>query len=150
MTNFLTPLNDMMWIGIAKGEAVSSYRPTTILHLTDVNDIGAFAVAAFENPDKFNGKIIPLASQRLQVEEALSELRAAAGRDIKSVYRSDEESAQLAKTNPIVGGQLFLRDSTDTKVDIEELKKWGVQLGTFTQFLKREKEWVDRTFAATH
>jgi len=150
MTNFLTPFNDLMWPGIGKGEAVSSYRPTTILHLTDVNDIGAFAVAAFDNPDKFSGKIVPLASERLSVEEAISELRAATGRHIKSVYRSDEESAELVKTNPIITGQLFLRDSPDKRVDIEDVKKWGVQLGTFAQFLQREKEWVDRTFAAAH
>lgn len=150
MTNFLTPFNELMWPGIGKGEAVSSYRPTTTLHLTDVNDIGAFALAAFDNPSKFNGKIIPLASQRLSVEEALSQLRAATGRDIKSVYRSDEESAELAKTNPIITGQLFLRDRTDKIVEIEDVKKWGIQLGTFAQMLKREKELVDRTFAAAH
>jgi uncharacterized protein YbjT (DUF2867 family) len=150
MSNFLTPFNGMMWPGIGEGVAVSSYRPNTILHLTDVNDIAGFVVAAFNNPDKFNGKVIPLASERLPVEEALNQLRTATGRDIKSVYRSDEESAELALKIPIITGQLFLRDSTATKVNIDDVKKWGVKLSTFAQFLEREKEWVDRTFAAAH
>lgn len=148
MTNFLTPFNKSMWPGIENGEAASSYWPTTTLNLTDVNDIGAFVAAAFSNPDQFNGKIIPVASQKLAVEEALSQLRAASGKVIKSVYRSDEESVRLVKTIPIIAGQLFQRNATDDKVDFKEVKKWDVQLGTFGEFLDREKAWVDRTFVA--
>jgi uncharacterized protein YbjT (DUF2867 family) len=148
MTNFLTPFSKSMWPGIENGEAASSYWPTTILNLTDVSDIGAFAAAAFSNPDQFNGKVIPVASQKLAVEEALGQLRAASGKDIKSVYRNDEESARLIKTIPIITAQLFQRNTTDDKVEFEEVKKWGVQLGTFSEFLDREKAWVDRTFVA--
>jgi hypothetical protein len=148
MTNFLTPFNELMWPGIGKGEAISSYLPTTILHLTDVNDIGAFAAAAFSNPDKFDGKIVPLASQKLQVEESITQLSVSAGRDIKPIYRSVEQSAELARTNPIITGQLFLRDGANAEIEIEDVEKWGIELNTFAQFLDREKVWVDRTFGA--
>lgn len=146
MTNFLWPLNQLLWPEISEGRAVSSYRPTTVLHLTDVNDIGAFAVAAFEDPLKFNGKTIDLASEKLQVEDAIDRLRKASGRDITSIYRTDEESAQLVKEIPLITSQLYYRDTNDIKLDMDEVRSWGVPLGTFAQFLEHKKDLVDRTF----
>ena len=115
MTNFLLPLNQLLWPEISEGQAVSSYRPTTVLHMTDINDIGAFVIAAFEDSQKFSGKIIPLAGENLQVEEAINPLRAASGRGITSLYRTDEESARLVKEIPLITAQLYYRDSNDNQ-----------------------------------
>jgi hypothetical protein len=147
MTNFLLPLNQLLWPEISEGQAVSSYLPTTTLRMTDVNDIGAFAVAAFEDPQKFNGKIVPVVSEKLQVEEAINQVRTASGREITSVYRTDEESARMVEAIPLISAQLYYREFDDMEIDMGEVRSWGVPLGTFAQFLEREKELVDRTFA---
>ena len=104
-------------------------------------------LAVFSDPERFNQATIPVASQKLVVEDALDQLRAASGKQIRSVYRSDEESIKLMDSIPIIKGQLFQRNTTGDKVGIEEVKGWGVRLGTFDEFLSREKAWVDQTFA---
>ncbi len=46
---------------------------------TAPDDIGAFAVAAFQNPEKFNGRETELISESLTAEQIVEALEAATG-----------------------------------------------------------------------
>jgi hypothetical protein len=49
-------------------------------------------------------------------------------------------------TNPFIGSQVFLRDG-EKWVDAERVKTWGIGLGSFKEFLVREKGAVSETYA---
>lgn len=58
----------------------SEYYTTTdsLAHIV-TDDIGAFAVAAFLNPDKFNGREIELVGEHLTADQIVEALEAASG-----------------------------------------------------------------------
>jgi uncharacterized protein YbjT (DUF2867 family) len=146
MTNFLPPFVMFMFPQlITERTFVSSYKPDTLLPLIDPNDIGAFAVAAFIDPGKFSGQAVALAGQKLAVSEVIAQLGKSAGFEIKTVYRTDEESDELAKTDFKIEGQRMTLNLHKV-VEIGEVEKWGIPLGTFEGFLEREKERVVEMF----
>lgn len=145
-TNFLAPLAEFMFPGLGLAKFTSSYRPDTILPLVDPNDIGAFATAAFSEPQRFGGHDIQIVSERLTVEEVVQALAKAAGRPIEAIYRTAEETAAL-KDNPLISGQLLALD-LDQYADLEKVKGWGIPLTSFAEFLQDAKEKVDATFSA--
>lgn len=150
MTNFFLPSAPFMFPGLSeKGEFVTSLSPRTVLPLVDPADIGAFATAAFLDPGKFHGQEIRLAGDPEAVEQIVQMLSIVSGRKITAFYRSQEETEELAKTSPFIAGQLLSLDM-DRSLDVEELKVWGVPLGTFSNFLAREQELVKKTFHPTN
>ncbi|KAF5255966.1 hypothetical protein FOXYS1_13592 [Fusarium oxysporum] len=70
----------------------------------------------------------------------------ATGRDMKAEFYTDEQVAQAMDTNPFIGSQVFLRDG-EKWVDAERVKTWGIGLGSFKEFLVREKGAVSETYA---
>ncbi|KAF2434375.1 NAD(P)-binding protein [Tothia fuscella] len=144
-SNFLTPLSSFMFPGLGeRTEFVSSYRPDTILPLVDPNDIGAFATAAFLEPQKFGGHDIQVVSERLTVEAVIQILGEASGKTIKAIYRTAEETSAL-KDNPLISGQLLTLD-LDNYANLEKVKGWGIPLTSFRDYLKNEHEKVGATF----
>lgn len=146
MTNFLFPLTFFMHPETPREKKfVSSYRPDSLLPLIDPNDIGAFAAAAFTNPKQFNEKTITLFSQLKTVDDAIEVLGRLSGQPIEAVYRSDEETDAMIKSNPFVQSQKFGR-ALSSGLSLDEVKSWGVPLGTFEEYLKREQDLVKKTF----
>jgi uncharacterized protein YbjT (DUF2867 family) len=147
MTNFLGFTSKRMLPELSKEKKfVCSYKPDTLLPLIDPYDIGAFAVAAFRHPERFNNQVIPLSTENVRVDQVVKDLGNACGQPIQAVYRSDEETEALAKTNPMVAGAKWMTDLYK-EGDIEGVKGWGVPLHSFTEFLERENELVQATFA---
>ncbi|OQD81204.1 hypothetical protein PENANT_c029G03641 [Penicillium antarcticum] len=145
MTNFLFPMNQM-YPGLAeKGVFTTALAPDTVLPMVDPNDIGRFAAAAILEPVKFNHHEIEIASEFMGAEEIMRALAHATGRDFKAVFMSEEEVDKQKATNPFVAGQLMMRDLSSF-VDMEKVKAWGLPLGTFAQFLMREKARVDTSY----
>lgn len=67
----------------------------------------------------------------MQMMEILS---AATGREMKAEFYSDEKVAKEINTNPFLGSQVYLRDG-EKCVDANKVKTWGIELGTFDEFL---------------
>ncbi|KAJ5353747.1 hypothetical protein N7541_006311 [Penicillium brevicompactum] len=145
MTNFLSPMARMYQGFTETGVFTTAYTPDTVLPMVDPHDIGAFAAAAVLNPAGFNQQGIPIASQFLGVEDLIQYISRATGRELKIVYLSEEEVQSQKATNPFIAGQHMAR-SMASLVDLEEVKKWNLPLGTFDQFLQREKARVDATY----
>lgn len=146
-SNFLVPLGARMFPELGPQKTfVSSFTPDTVLPLIDPYDIAAFTIAAFENPAKFGGQTIELASEARTVEGIVASLSKVAGTTLKVVYRTDEETEELGKVNPIIKGQLLGRQLINF-IDVDKVNTWGVPVGTFDQFLAREDERVKSTFS---
>jgi uncharacterized protein YbjT (DUF2867 family) len=141
MTNLTAPLVHWMFPELASGEFVSSYTPDTILPLIDPYDIGSFVAAAFQNPRRFEGKIIKLAGQKLSIEETVDEIRAASRAAIKIRYRTAEENEAEINENPRIAAQYFTV-GMDKFVDLQEVKQWGIPLTTLRDFLEKNKDTI--------
>ncbi|KAJ5499053.1 hypothetical protein N7453_008104 [Penicillium expansum] len=104
-----------------------------------------FAAAAVFDPVKFNHQEIEITSEFLGVDAIIQSLSHATGREMSVVYMSDEEIGEQKATNPFIAGQFMARD-LGSFVDFDKVKAWNIPLGTFEQFLQREKSKVDATY----
>jgi uncharacterized protein YbjT (DUF2867 family) len=148
MSNYIGDKVNLLYPGAAQtGLFTVAFRPTTTLIAVDHEDIGAFAVAAFQNPEKFHGQAIDLITEIITFEKALEIMRRATGRNLRARYLSDEELDEAKKTNPLLVLQEVMRNFTlerDVKADA---RRWGVETGSFERFVEREKKAFDETYA---
>jgi uncharacterized protein YbjT (DUF2867 family) len=145
MNNMLAPKVKMYHPFTETGVFTTAFAPDTLLPMVDPNDIGQFAAAAVLNPVKFNQQEIEIASEFLGVDDLMQSLSRATGRDLRAVYLSDDEISVQKATNPFIAAQLMARDLASF-VDLEKVKSWNIPLGTFDEFLQREKSQVDATY----
>lgn len=145
MANFLQP-KVRMYPGLVETNTwTTAMEPTTGIPLVDTDDIGKFVVAAFCDPAKFHKKEISIAGEVITPDEVMQQLGEANGRDMRNVFLTDEEIEAQRATNIFVVAQLMFRD-LDKCVDLEETRSWGIPLGTFKEFLKRESKAVKETY----
>lgn len=82
-----------------------------IIPLVDVDTIGRFGVAAFMGPERFDKQEIELVDEFSTVDKVLGKLGRATGRDLQTVYMTDEEIAE--GSNLFVAGMLMMRGLTE-------------------------------------
>ncbi|KKK16910.1 hypothetical protein P175DRAFT_0427944 [Aspergillus ochraceoroseus IBT 24754] len=146
MANMLPPHVHMMYAGLVdKGEFATALTPETVLPMIDTNDIGKFGAAAFGDPDRFHEKEFEIASELLGMDDLVKSLSRATGRHLKVNYLAEDEVDRQKATNPFLAGQQFARDMVQF-VDMDEVRAWGIPLGTFEQFLEREKDRVAQAY----
>jgi uncharacterized protein YbjT (DUF2867 family) len=138
-SNILPPILSFYFPNIAQGKIDTSYRPDAIIALVVPEDIGAFAAAAFNAPEKFAGKALPVVSEWLTTAEILDQFVKASGREYEVHYWTEEETAEMAKTNPIILGQT-LTHGLEKWAPMNEVESWGVPLTTFREFLETNKD----------
>jgi len=125
----------------------TSMTDETQLPILDHVDIAKFAVAAFQNPDAFQGRAMGLASDQMRIQEMLDLLAEAAGQpgSIRAMFMTDEEIEAQAEGTSFSTTHKVLRTASDY-VNMEELRAIA-PLTSFRDFLEREKEAVKRTYA---
>ncbi|KAI1160314.1 hypothetical protein F5B18DRAFT_633294 [Nemania serpens] len=145
MANWLAPKVGM-YRGLAEtGTFTTALRPDTVIPCIDEYDLAAFAIAAFKDPARFHRQEVPVASAMYTTEEILKSLSQATGRKITGNYLSDEEAAEIGKTDIFILSQKGTRALGDY-FNMDEVANWGIPLHTFQQFLEREKVGVDQTY----
>lgn len=141
-TNLLPPLVHWMYPEMKEGKMVNSYGPDCVLTLIDPEDIGAFVAASVNDPAKFCGQTIPLVGDSMRFDDLMKTYSEACQYPFEVVYRTDEETEALM-ANPFVSGHVMVRNF-ERMVDMEEIKKWGIPLTTFKQFLEKHKDELPR------
>ncbi|KAK3998209.1 hypothetical protein QBC44DRAFT_376070 [Cladorrhinum sp. PSN332] len=150
MANFLSPKVEFLYPGtLDTGTFTLAYKPDELLPLVDQEDIARFAVAAFREPEKFHGQKITLASEKLAVDEVIKKIAEATGRDhvIKARYLSEEEVREGLAGNPLLAVQKMAEGMAGL-VDLDEVRGWGVEMGTFDGFLVREAKGFEETYGS--
>lgn len=79
MTNLLPPRVYWMYPEFQERKFVNSYSPDCVLTLVDPDDIGAFILAAFENPKRYTGQVVSVVGENMRVGDMLKELENASG-----------------------------------------------------------------------
>ncbi|KAI3317094.1 NAD(P)-binding protein [Xylariaceae sp. AK1471] len=145
MANFLLPKAVRYPELVQKNTWTTAMIPSTKIALIDQDDIAKFAVAAFQDQKRFHRQEITIASELLTPGEMLSRLGTASGRPMKAVFYTEEEIEERKKTDLFIQGQLMMK-AVERFVDLEEVNKWGIPMGTFEEFLERHAEEVKATY----
>ncbi|KAH6838528.1 hypothetical protein B0I37DRAFT_387118 [Chaetomium sp. MPI-CAGE-AT-0009] len=150
MSNYLAPKVQMQFPGAAEeGLFTAAYQATSVLPLIDHEDIAKFAVAAFQQPDRFHEQDIDVISEIITFEQSIEILRRVLGRpNIRAHYLEGEELRAAQATNPIMVLHELLRHlDLHGNVDAREAaKKWGIETTTFEEFVVRERKAFEETY----
>ncbi|KAF2644688.1 NAD(P)-binding protein [Massarina eburnea CBS 473.64] len=138
MSNVTSPTVNHYLPGTADGQIVTSFKPDGILAAVDTDDIGAFAAAAFNDPEKFVGWHVPVASECLTTAELIDQISRVTGRSYNVHYRTAEETAALSH-DPFTLGQ-SLTHGLEKLANMDEIKSYGVQLTSFHEYLLKNKD----------
>ncbi|TGO10358.1 hypothetical protein BTUL_0137g00150 [Botrytis tulipae] len=144
MANFLEPKVHRYPELRDKGTWTTAMTAEGKFALIDHVDIAKVATAAFQDPEKFHGRAIGLASELLTIPEILDRLGDVIQRPLEAVFMTEEEVAKQKDSNVFVNSQIAMRYMSEY-VDMEELSRL-VPLTTFKQFLAREEDIVKRTY----
>ena len=145
MANFLEPKIRMYPGLVETNNWTIALRPDTPMPMVDCEDLGKFAVAAFQDPARFHSHGITVAGDVLTPPQMMEQLSAATGRELKAVFLTDEEIEAQAATNPFVTGQLIMRNIYKF-VELDQVRSWGIPVNTFKAFLERETQAIKETW----
>ncbi|KAH7310267.1 hypothetical protein BKA65DRAFT_164779 [Rhexocercosporidium sp. MPI-PUGE-AT-0058] len=144
MTNWTMAARSYYW-RVEDGEKMitSAFARETVLDLTCPNDVGMFAARAFiEDDGGLKGRIMRVASESLTVGKMAMDMSKVAGKEIKVYWLSDEEIEEARNASPMIAMQLWQR-SDGSRVDLDEVKGFGIKLTSFKEYLERNKESLD-------
>lgn len=146
MSDFFGP--PAIWYGnlTTTGVFETAQRKGATTPFVDPNDIGAFAAAALTDPKTFAGQKVDVHTEILTLEDAISMLAAATGKKLSVRFLSDEEIAEKVKVDVFTQVQIMMRD-TAALVAMDSVTRWGIPVGSFRNFLQREKSALDETYA---
>ncbi|KIW15314.1 hypothetical protein PV08_05359 [Exophiala spinifera] len=144
MASFLLPKAVLFAGFLETGRWTTALLPESPMPLIDEHDIAVFTAAALADKVRFNRKEIELSGELRNPEEITKALSGASGREIKAVYLTAEE-VEAQEADPLVGAYLALRDM-HLYVDIDQVKAWGLPIGTFEAYLARKNDVVQETY----
>ncbi|MER7080927.1 Uncharacterized conserved protein YbjT, contains NAD(P)-binding and DUF2867 domains [Saccharopolyspora kobensis] len=118
------------------GELVSAVRADVSQPLIALEDIGAFAALAFEDPDAYIGEAVEIAGDSLTPPQIAAALSRAAGREFRHVEMPLEP---LRDQNPVLYRAYKAMNELDlTEVDVPALRKIHPGLLTFEAWLAKQ------------
>jgi nucleoside-diphosphate-sugar epimerase len=139
MDNFLLPKVPILYMGLEHGKIPVVFRADKKLQFIDVADTGAFARAAFDDPERFRGRAIDLAGDELTIGEIARELALVTGKSIDVEHVTEKEAVARGMDAMLANYQEWTNAAGYT-VDIAALRSWGIPLTTFGTFFARNRD----------
>jgi len=124
---------------ILNGTLPLPLNPQTPLQQISVDDIGAFAALAFQNPSKWHGRTIELAGEELTMLRVAELLTRAAGRPVKYIQVPWEQFRQSAGEEMTKMYRWF--NDVGYHVNIAALRKEHPNLATLEKVLSQQ-DWA--------
>lgn len=140
MEDIVPPQADLQFPSLReRGRFETAVAADTGIDWIAAQDIGAFAAAAFADPERFHGHEIDLAAETFTLPEVAAKIAEAKGKPVTAVTVSEAEA--LAKP---MGSLIFRSESWNNvegyKVDLDAVRSWGVPLTTLDQFITQHRE----------
>ncbi|EIV3154547.1 NmrA/HSCARG family protein [Escherichia coli] len=140
MEDIIPPMVDFMFPTLSeRGVFDTAIELDTPLDWIAAKDIGAFAAAAFNDPARFNGHEIDLASQSVTIEELAAKIAEATGKPVSAVTSSEDEMLARGDHPLHVRSQVW-NNVEGYKVDLNAVRSWGVPLTTLDEFIKQNQD----------
>jgi uncharacterized protein YbjT (DUF2867 family) len=127
---------------VLNGTVPLPLKPQTRLQQISTEDIGAFAVMAFQDPPRWSGRTIELAGEDLTLQRVAETLTRVLGRAVKYVQVPWDQFRQSAGEEMSKMYRWF--DEVGYRVDIAALRKEYPSLTTLEQAL-RQQDWATAT-----
>jgi uncharacterized protein YbjT (DUF2867 family) len=140
LENFLQPRLPYIFPEVlSTGELRTLVLPETKVAVIAVRDIASFAVAAFENPEKFNGKRIELASDLITYPEFVDIITKETVHQVKYVYESREEALKNDKVTALLQAGEWANE-VGFQGTMDTVRSYGVPLTRVDQFVRENKD----------
>lgn len=139
MENFVAPHSAIMAPELKDGVLFGTLQEDTPLKLNSGEDTTQFARAAFENPQKFHGKDINVASDELTMTEIAQTLSRVLDKKVAYERASSEETRKRGMLEGTVYFMEWLEAVPGYGFDIQETRQYGVALKSFAEWVEKNK-----------
>lgn len=120
--------------GLANGVVRGLLTPDKTLQVISGHDIGAYAAAVFNNPEKYNGQEIDIAAETLTMTDIAAALTRVVGHEI--VYQEIPEEARAnMPASGVAMGRWYQAYGYDEDIPALEAK-WGIPTLKFEEWLR--------------
>lgn len=140
MENLVPPTVETMYPSLReRGLIETAIEADTRNDWIAAQDIGAFAAAAFADPERFHAHEIALAAETLTMPEVAAEIAEVTGKPVSAITLSKEDA--LAKPHGELGYRAELWNNVEGyKVDLDAVRSWGIPLTTLEEFLAQNRD----------
>jgi uncharacterized protein YbjT (DUF2867 family) len=140
MENLVPPMVETMWPSLReRGQFETAVEADAGIDWISAEDIGAFAAAAFADPERFHGHEIDLAAGTFTLPEVAAKITEATGKPVSAVTLSEEEA--LAKPYGELGYKHESWNNVEGyKVDLDAVRSWGLPLTTLDEFIAKHRD----------
>jgi len=140
MEDLVAPMVDIMFPSLAEcGRFETAIERDTRLDWIAAQDIGAFAAAAFADPERFHGHEIDLAAESVTLDELAVKMAEGIGKPVSAVTFSEEEMIARGYHPGVISSQVW--DNVEGyKVDLDAVRSWGVPLTMLDQFIAQHRD----------
>jgi len=140
MQNLVPPMVEFMYSSLReRGRFETAIEPDTGIDWIAAQDIGAFAAAAFADPERFHSHEIDLAADNLTLPEVAAKIAKATGKPVSAITLSKEEA--LAQPYGDLGYRHEMWNNVvGYKVDLGAVRSWGITLTTLDQFIEQNRD----------
>lgn len=129
------------FFGVPSGTLSTALKPDATMQLIAVDDIGALAAQAFEQPESYIGKTIELIADVLPLPQVAAALSRALGRTISYVQLPIEamrqRNADLARIYELVNNGSYTRDHLHVQADLTTVRNLYPDLMNFETWLEK-------------
>jgi len=139
MENFVEPNSAIMAPELKNGVLFGTLKGDTPLKLNSGEDTAKFARAAFENPQKFHGKDINVASDELSMTEIAQTLSRVLDKKVVFETVGDEETRKRGMLEGTVYFMEWLEEVPGYGFDIQETREYGVELKSFAEWVEENR-----------
>lgn len=136
MENFIPPKVAWMFPALEKSRVESVMAAEAKLDLVAAEDIARFAVAAFEQPDRFNGQGIDIAGDSLSMGEVASSISEATGKTVTAHVLSHDEAVKSGIRSGVAESQQWA-SVEGYKVDFGQVRSHGIPIESFASWARR-------------
>jgi uncharacterized protein YbjT (DUF2867 family) len=139
MENFTPPKALYMAPHLAQGRLVTAYAPDSRLDVIAAADIAAFALAAFNDPKRFDGAAIDLAATRVTMGELAEVITSVTGKTVKAVHLSPDEALAAGIMQMVVDMQQW-NNVEGYRVDLAGVTRWGLPITSLESWAAANRE----------
>jgi uncharacterized protein YbjT (DUF2867 family) len=140
MENLVPPMVESMYPSLReRGQFETAVEADTNIDWIASTDIGAFAAAAFVDPERFHGREIDLASGTFTLPDVAAKIAKVTGKPVSAVTLSREEALAMPY------GELGYRHESwnnveGYNVDLDAVRGWGVPLTSLDEFITQNRD----------
>ncbi len=133
MENFTPPLSVLMAPQLKTGNLYGAVGPDALIKMNSGEDTARLAALAFENPEKFGGRDLNVASDELSWLEVAETLSEATGKKVTYQQVSHKEAVELGMLEGTLKAMEWIAE-TGYGFDVQETARHGVSLKTFAKW----------------